>query len=77
VRLLSRRFLESLFQYLDKGPFWQDAKVLDPRKNVSRHGIAHGIFTGFECEEISLKYLALFEGLALALIEDRCVRGAL
>jgi hypothetical protein len=44
---------------------------------VNRYGIAHGIFTGFECESISLKYLILLDSLSFVLLHDRMLVGSL
>ena len=58
--MFPRSVLDTIFDYLESGSFWKDTRtVKDPKSIVNRHGIAHGVFTGFECEEISLKYLIL------------------
>jgi hypothetical protein len=51
--------------------------VTNPSQQVNRHGIAHGVFTEFETQEIALKYLALLDGLGFVLFHDRLVSGTL
>jgi hypothetical protein len=71
-------FLEVIADYLHTGSFLRETeKVPDPSTSVNRHGIAHGVFTGFENQEIALKYLALIDGLAFLLMHDRLVSGTL
>ncbi len=73
-----KQFLEAILEYLNKGPFLAETtKVGDPSKYVNRHGIAHGVFTGFESQEIALKYLLLLDGLSFLLVHDRMVSGSL
>jgi hypothetical protein len=78
VIMFPREVLEAIFEYLERGSFWKHTGVIsDPSETVNRHGIAHGIFTGFECEGISLKYLILLDSLFFILLHDRMLVGAL
>jgi len=78
VLVSPRGVLEKILEYLQHGHFWKHSgKIGNPSDAVNRHGILHGVFTDFESESISLKYLILFEGLSFLLLHDRCIRGAL
>jgi len=44
---------------------------------INRHGILHGIFTQFESEELSLKFLMLLDSLIFILLSDRLATGSL
>jgi len=78
IMMYPKPFLEVLTDYLHTGSFLRETeKVTDPSTSVNRHGIAHGVFTGFENQEIALKYLALIDGLAFLLLHDRVVSGNL
>jgi len=78
VVLFPKQVLERILTYLRDSSFWTDTKkVNDPRYEVNRHGIAHGIFCGFEHKVISLKYLILLDSLAYVLLHDKILRNAL
>lgn len=69
---------ETIFNYLEAGSFWKSINnISDPTEMVNRHGIAHGIFTGFECKAISLKYLILMDTLSFILLHDKILTGSL
>ena len=70
--------LELILDFLKTGTFWSDtANIGDPRQQVNRHGIVHGVFTGFEARDIALKYLVLMDALALVMLHDRIVSDVL
>ena len=70
--------LKLIFEYIEKGSFFTEtSNVTDASEEVNRHGIAHGVFTGFETKKISLKYLILVDSLALVLLHDKILRGVL
>jgi len=64
--------IEIIFEYLANGSFWKNTDTIsDPLTTINRHGIAHGIYTKFESEEISLKYLVLLDLLSFILLHDK------
>lgn len=76
VLMFPREIFETIFEYLETGSFWKHTGTIsDPSDIVNRHGIAHGIFTDFECEGISLKYLILLDSLSFILLHDRMLLG--
>jgi hypothetical protein len=78
IIMYPKPFLEVITDYLHTGSFLRETdQVFDPSASVNRHGIAHGVFTAFENQEITLKYLALMDGLAFLLLHDRLVSGTL
>jgi hypothetical protein len=78
VILFPRGMLELIVGYMQDGPFLTEtAQIRDPANEVNRHGIAHGVFVGFENQTIALKYLALLDGLAFILLQDRVVASTL
>jgi hypothetical protein len=78
VLLFPKQVSEHVFKYLESGHFWSRSdSIADPSDSVNRHGIVHGVFTGFECEPISLKYLILLDSLAFILLHDKVLRGKL
>ena len=78
ILLFKREILESIFEYLETGSFWRNTTAIQgPGDSVNRHGVAHGIFTGFECKGVSLKYLILLDSLAFLLLHDKMVTHSL
>jgi len=78
VLLFPREIFETIFEYLEAGSFWKNTRTIsDPTAMVNRHGIVHGLFTGFECKEISLKYLILFDALSFVLLHDKILTHSL
>ena len=78
VLMFPQEALEIIFDYLTNGTFWKNSdSIIDPSKTINRHGIAHGVYTGFESEEISLKYLILLDLLSFVLLHDKMLRQAL
>lgn len=78
VLLYPKKILEIILQYLKDGSFTQrSSKIKDPQKQANRPGIVHGIFSGFESEELALKFLLLLDGLAFVLLSDRMALGKL
>jgi hypothetical protein len=78
IMLYPREVLEVILDFIDNKAFWKPSvKVKDKRVEINRHGIAHGTFTDFECKEVSLKLLILFDGLAFVLLNDKIVSGDL
>ena len=73
VIMFPKNIMEIIFNYLETGSFWMrhSCSVQDPKSMINRHGIAHGVFKGFECEEISLKYLILLDALSFILLHDK------
>ncbi|MFA4904187.1 MAG: hypothetical protein WC600_15750 [Desulfobaccales bacterium] len=69
---------KTIFDYIETGSFWKSTNnISDQSEMVNRHGIAHGLFTGFECKAISLKYLILMDTLSFMLLHDKILTGAL
>jgi hypothetical protein len=76
--LFPKEMLEAILNYLPDGPFLiETAKVSYLGNEVNRHGIAHGVFVELENQTIALKYLALLDGLAFVILEDRIVTNGL
>jgi len=72
ILMFPKNMMETIFDYLKGGSFWNHTSTVpDPQSTINRHGIAHGKFTGFECEEISLKYLVLLDSLSFILLHDK------
>ena len=70
--------LKLILDFLSSGTFWKTtADIGDPTQEVNRHGIVHGIFTGFDARDIALKYLVLVDGLALIMLHNHVVRDTL
>ncbi len=78
VLLFPSPVLELILGFLETGTFWQNADSIDdPKQQINRHGIVHGVFTGFETRDVALKYLVLVDALALLILHDRIVTGTL
>lgn len=78
ILMFPRGVFEMAFEYLETGSFWENSyKIKSPSTTINRHGIAHGVFTGFECEEISLKYLILLDLLSYILLHDKMLRQSI
>ncbi len=76
--LFPKEMLDIIFAFVDTGTFLRETgDVGDPGQEVNRHGIAHGVFTGFESKSIALKYLVLLDALALVLLHDKLLTGRL
>lgn len=76
ILLYPKKILDTILDYLKDGTFTQRTKkITDPRKQVNRHGIVHGIFSGFESEELALKLLILLDSLAFILLSDKISQG--
>lgn len=73
ILMFPKNILDTIFDYLKTGSFWMkdSGSVHDPKSMVNRHGIAHGVFKGFECEGISLKYLIMLDALSFILLHDK------
>jgi hypothetical protein len=78
VILFPRDILDSIFDFLETGTFWQNtARISDSSTLINRHGIAHGAFINFDNQIVSLKYMILLDALATLILHDRIVRGSL
>jgi hypothetical protein len=78
VLLYPKEVLEVAFNFISNGSFWSHTSTIKDQKiEINRHGIVHGLFTGFECKEISLKYLILVDMLSYILLNDRIAEGNL
>jgi|LGVF01.1.fsa_nt_gb hypothetical protein len=78
VLMFPKEVLEIIFDYLANGSFWKRSKTIsNPSTTINRHGIAHGVYTGFESEELSLKYLILLDLLSFILLHDKMLRQSI
>lgn len=78
ILMFPKKVLEIIFDYLENGSFWtKSEKISDPSTTINRHGIAHGLYTGFENKEISLKYLILLDLLSFVILHDKMLRHAI
>ncbi|MFH1061951.1 MAG: hypothetical protein V1747_03580 [Candidatus Omnitrophota bacterium] len=76
--LYPKKILDVIVSELKDGSFWSNiSKITDPRSEVNRHGILHGIFTNFECRELALKFLILMDALAFIILADKASSGKL
>jgi hypothetical protein len=77
VVCFSRDILDSIFDYLEDGSFWKNTSTIsDSTSSINRHGVVHGVFTGFESEAISMKYLMLLDALSFVILHDRMLTDA-
>jgi hypothetical protein len=54
IMMFPREVLEAILGFMQKGTFLTEtAMVTNPSQQVNRHGIAHGVFTEFETQEIA------------------------
>jgi hypothetical protein len=78
IILFPFEIFETIFNYLEVGSFWKNTKTISHKTSmINRHGIAHGLFTEFECKEISLKYLILMDALLFIILHDKIMAGSL
>ncbi|WP_213803135.1 hypothetical protein [Granulicella sp. dw_53] len=78
VLLFPRFALNLVVDFIDSGSFWNNTSTIaDPRQEINRHGIAHGVFTDFEAQELALKFLILLDCVAVILLQDQMIRGVL
>ena len=78
ILMFPSEVLEIIFDYLSNGSFWKKTDTIsNPLTTINRHGIAHGIYTGFESEEISLKYLILLDLLSFILLHDKMLQNTI
>jgi len=78
ILMFPRKILDIIFDYLKNGTFWKHTtSISNPQTTINRHGILHGIFTGFECKEISLKYLILLDSLFFVILHDKMLNGTI
>ncbi|MDW5265362.1 MULTISPECIES: hypothetical protein [Acidobacteriaceae] len=76
--LFPRYALTEVVDFIDSGTFWNNTStVTNQQEDVNRHGIAHGVFTGFETQELALKFLILLDCIAFILLQDQVLRGVL
>jgi hypothetical protein len=76
--MFPRRVLDLIFEYIADGPFLAETDdINDPAAQVTRHGVSHGRFTGFESRDIALKYLILLDALSYVILHDKLLTGTL
>ena len=75
--MFSVSLLDLILGFIERDLMRDTDDVADPALQVSRHGVAHGIFGGFETRDIALKYLILLDALAFVVFHDRFVDGKL
>lgn len=77
VVCFSKVILDSIFDYLEDGSFWKNTSgIPDPTSSINRHGVVHGVFTSFEGEVLSIKYLMLLDALSFVILHDRMLVDA-
>jgi hypothetical protein len=78
VLMFPRSVLDEVFKFIETGTFLANtANVTDAGKEVTRHGIAHGVFKNFENRDIALKYLILLDALGYVMLHDKVLAGTL
>jgi hypothetical protein len=78
VLMFPRSVLDRIFTFIETGSFLSEtSKIKDPATEVTRHGIAHGIFKNFDNRDIALKYLILLDALAYVILHDKLLAGTL
>ncbi len=76
--LFPKYVLDSVLEYVYSGSFWRDTStIVDTQMEVNRHGIAHGVFTGFQNQHLALKFILLIDCLAFILLQDNLICGTL
>ncbi len=76
VLLYPKEILDVIVSELKDGSFTSASrKIKDIQSQVNRHGILHGIFSGFECRELALKFLILMDSLAFIILADKAGFG--
>jgi len=75
--MFSEQLLDLILGFIERDLMADTTTVEDPGRQINRHGVAHGIFAGFESRDISLKYLILLDSLAFVVFHDRLVDGTL
>jgi hypothetical protein len=73
----SERFLNLIVKFIEQDVMRDAGTVSDPRQEINRHGVAHGVFTGFERRDIALKYLVLLDAVLFVVFHDRLVTNRL
>lgn len=74
IMMFPKEIFKIICEYLKDGSFWAyTGTITNPNIQINRHGILHGLFTGFECKEIAMKYLLLLDSLAFILLHDKMV----
>jgi hypothetical protein len=59
--------LTHVVDVIDSGSFWNNTSTIaNPKQEVNRHGITHGVFTGFATQEVALKFLLLLDCAAFS-----------
>ena len=65
-----------LMKFIEHGVFRRKfLDVVAPDREISRHGVAHGLLGDVDSAELSWRYLALTEGLVQMLLLDRVASG--
>lgn len=77
VLLFSPSVLDTILTCIEKSFMGPTEDVTNPNAQINRHGLSHGIFSGFETREVALKYLILFDALAFVIFHDRLVTNRL
>lgn len=76
--MFPRQVLDIIFTFIGNGPFLANTTdIHDPAIQLTRHGIAHGQFIGFESRDIALKYVVLLDALAYVILHDKILAGTL
>jgi hypothetical protein len=76
--MFPRKVLDRIFAFIETGTFLAETgDVCNPGEEVTRHGIAHGVFKNFESRNIALKYLILLDALAYVLLHDKLLTATL
>ena len=78
ILMFPRAVLDIIFTFIADGSFLAETTdIRDPAVEVTRHGIAHGRFVGFENRNIALKYIVLLDALAYVMLHDKLLAGTL
>jgi len=74
IIMFPKEILNIILEDLKYGSFWKNTRnISNPRTQINRHGILHGLFKDFECKEIALKYLLLLDSLTLLILQDKII----
>jgi hypothetical protein len=69
--------LDIILKFVERDLMRSTDQVTSPEQQVNRHGVAHGVFSGFETRGIAFKYLVLLDALAFVVFHDRMITGNL
>ena len=72
----SAKIRTELMDFVDREVFARDFQdVTDPDREISRHGVAHGLIGDVDSAALSWRFVVLIDGVVQMLLLDRVVSG--